>query len=170
MTGYIIRPFERSDAATIGRQRAGMFHAMGQLDEVEMPRMAALTEPFVQALFDQAAFLGFAASSELAPNHPVGGAGVWLLPLWPNPMAGRSTDAAIQGLVLNVFVHPDHRRRGLARALMLALESACAERGVARLFLHASPDGRALYESLGYAPTNEMRLQGPPQRRRFDPA
>jgi hypothetical protein len=31
---------------------------------------------------------------------------------------------------------------------------------VARLVLHASDDGRALYESLGFVATNEMRYAG----------
>jgi GNAT superfamily N-acetyltransferase len=170
MTGYSLRPFAVSDAPAIAWQRAAMFHAMGQLDDAEMPRMAEMTEPFVRTLFAQAAFLGFGASPDLDPSHLVGGAGVWLLPLWPRAIGGKSTDAATQGLILNVFVDRGHRRRGLARALMLAVEGESANRGIARLFLHASLDGRTLYESLGYEPTNEMCLRGPPNRRRFEPA
>jgi GNAT superfamily N-acetyltransferase len=56
--------------------------------------------------------------------------------------------------VLNVYTHPDYRRRGLARRLMLAVEAWCREHGIPVLTLHASPDGQHLYESLGFGPTN----------------
>ena len=32
--------------------------------------------------------------------------------------------------------------------------------GIVRLVLHASADGRPLYEALGFVPTNEMRYTG----------
>ncbi len=32
--------------------------------------------------------------------------------------------------------------------------------GIARLVLHASPEGRSLDERLGFEPTNEMRYTG----------
>jgi hypothetical protein len=34
----------------------------------------------------------------------------------------------------------------------------CKEEGFARVTLHASDDGRALYDSLGFEVSNEMRL------------
>lgn len=49
-----------------------------------------------------------------------------------------------------IETHPDHRRRGLARAVMKALETAARARGATRGLLVATADGRALYESLGW--------------------
>jgi len=34
----------------------------------------------------------------------------------------------------------------------------CKREGLARVTLHASDQGRHLYESLGFEPSNEMRL------------
>jgi hypothetical protein len=34
----------------------------------------------------------------------------------------------------------------------------CREQGYKTVALHASDEGRPLYESLGFQPTNEMRL------------
>jgi GNAT superfamily N-acetyltransferase len=55
----------------------------------------------------------------------------------------------------DVQVVPDHRRRGVATALMLALEAATRERGMNRIGLTVAQDddaapARALYERLGY--------------------
>jgi hypothetical protein len=36
-----------------------------------------------------------------------------------------------------------------------------AERNVGRIVLHASEEGRRLYERLGFVPTNEMQLRTP---------
>jgi ribosomal protein S18 acetylase RimI-like enzyme len=58
-----------------------------------------------------------------------------------------------------VYVEPPWRRRGVAEALMRALLSALAERGIRRIVLHASDDGKRLYQRLGFVPTNEMRLE-----------
>jgi len=41
---------------------------------------------------------------------------------------------------------------------MRALLHELAARSVRRIVLHASDDGRRLYERLGFVPTNEMRL------------
>jgi hypothetical protein len=35
------------------------------------------------------------------------------------------------------------------------------ESGLGSLYLHASDEGRPLYRSLGFVPTNEMRLDFP---------
>ena len=40
---------------------------------------------------------------------------------------------------------------------MRELLSWCRANGVESVVLHASPEGRPLYEQLGFTPTNEMR-------------
>jgi GNAT superfamily N-acetyltransferase len=59
-------------------------------------------------------------------------------------------------LVVNVYTEPEYRRQGIARALMLALMEWARTTAADRVVLHASSDGRALYESLGFVATNEM--------------
>jgi GNAT superfamily N-acetyltransferase len=49
---------------------------------------------------------------------------------------------------------------GLARALMYEILAWARATGLESLVLHTSPDGRALYEALGFAATNEMRFMG----------
>lgn len=61
-------------------------------------------------------------------------------------------------LLHSVYTVPEYRRRGLARRIVQAAIEACRAEGLRRLTLHASAAGRPLYESLGFEPTNEMRL------------
>jgi GNAT superfamily N-acetyltransferase len=63
-------------------------------------------------------------------------------------------------VVVNVYTEPAERRRGLARLLMERVLEWAREVELEDLVLHAAPDGRHLYESLGFAMTNEMRHQG----------
>ena len=83
-----------------------------------------------------------------------GSAGVLLLDWPPSP---RDPRGGI-GFVYNVYVEPASRRRGIARATLEALHAWAKSRGLGALALHASEDGRPLYETLGYLPTNEMRI------------
>ena len=66
---------------------------------------------------------------------------------------------ASRAMILNMFVEPHYRRRGIARSLMEVMILAwCKSAGYSYVGLHASDEGRPLYESLGFQPTNEMRL------------
>ena len=54
--------------------------------------------------------------------------------------------------VLNMYVVPDHRRAGVGRRLMESGIAASAARGARLVVLHATEDGRRLYERLGFRP------------------
>ena len=76
---------------------------------------------------------------------------------FPGPnLTGQFLLHGLEGLILNVYVDRAHRRQGVARRLMDTLISWAPGAGIVRLVLHASPDGRRLYESLGFLASNEM--------------
>ncbi len=62
------------------------------------------------------------------------------------------------GYVWGVWVEASHRRRGLGRALTERCLDALRADGCTHALLHAAPMGRSMYEGLGFATTNEMRL------------
>ncbi len=84
----------------------------------------------------------------------VAGGGIVILH-WPaHPSDPRDSKA----MILNMYTEPEFRRQGLARRLMEVMISWCREQGYRTVSLHASDYGRPLYESLGFKPTNEMRV------------
>ena len=64
-----------------------------------------------------------------------------------------------QGVIVNVFTEPEWRRRGIAKRLIKEIIVWSREQNLDDLVLHASADGRTLYEQLGFLITNEMRLR-----------
>jgi ribosomal protein S18 acetylase RimI-like enzyme len=60
-----------------------------------------------------------------------------------------------RGSMYRLAVHPAHRRRGIARALVREVEARLAARGCARvtaLVLRAEPDAAAFWTAVGYPP------------------
>jgi GNAT superfamily N-acetyltransferase len=160
----LIRKVTLADVGIIARHRAAMFLDMGSTTPAVVERLTSDTEAYLRQAIPSGEYVGWLASLASRPADPVAGAGVQVrrvLPfprLWPD---GRADVAhGPQALVLNVYTEPGLRRRGLARRLMQeVLEWAKAAR-IESLVLHAAPDGRALYEQLGFSATNEMRFMG----------
>jgi GNAT superfamily N-acetyltransferase len=67
-----------------------------------------------------------------------------------------------EGYVINMYVDPADRRRGVGRALFETCIDGAVEGGLRRLMLHATDDGRLLYEETGFRPNDdwmELRLE-----------
>ena len=137
-----------------------MFRDMGQLAaHLEAPLERA-TAAWLQEALPRGDYLAWVAEDESVPGSVIGGAGVQLRAILPRPRPGvDDLELGPEAIVLNVYVEPAWRRRGVAEALMRTLLNALAERGIRRVVLHAARDGRRLYERLGFVPTNEMRLE-----------
>jgi GNAT superfamily N-acetyltransferase len=91
----------------------------------------------------------------------VAGAGAQMREVIPFPLTNSAGSVRVadgrQAIVVNVYTEPAHRRRGLARLLMNEVIQWARDTRVESLVLHAAPDGRPLYDQLGFQSTNEMR-------------
>lgn len=158
----MIRMALPSDTVTIAWHRAEMFREMGVLpDPLFDPLVAATTEQ-LPALIAAGTYVGWLAEGE-GPGGVVAGVGLYVRHILPRPVA-TGADASVlidrEGIVLNAYTHPAHRRKGLARALMTRLLAWTEAQDVRRVVLHASAQGRPLYEQLGFNMGNEMRFLG----------
>ena len=157
---FRIREATVADVALLARHRAGMFRDMGQLKADWEASLVRATADYLRDALPRGEYLGWVAESPSSSPEPVGGAGVQLRPILPRPRStGEGIELGPEAIILNVYVEPAWRRRGVGVALMRSVLSALAERKVTRIVLHASDDGRRLYEHLGFVPTNEMRLE-----------
>lgn len=147
-TGYTIRRATLADTTIIARHRRSMFEEIGSAQNLDLVERAFAD--WLPTRLDDSYFHWIAEHD----GHPVGGAGVLLLDWPPSPRDPRGG----LGFIYNVYVEREHRRRGIARATLEVLHQWAHERNLGALALHASDDGRPLYEALGYLPTNEMRI------------
>ena len=150
---YRIRLAINDDAAIIAHHRAQMFRDMGHINDQEAPEVETACRPYLAEMLSSGEYIGWLVEFE---EKVVAGGGIILRRLLPRPGCLQGGEEAY---VLNVYTEPHHRRSKLARMLLAAMIEWCEERGVARITLHASDVGRPLYESLGFVPTNEMRLR-----------
>jgi predicted GNAT family acetyltransferase len=63
-------------------------------------------------------------------------------------------------VIVNVFTEPQWRRRGIAGLLIKEILTWSKREQIDRLVLHASDEGRSIYEKLGFVASNEMRFTG----------
>lgn len=150
---YAVRAADRADAAVIAHHRAAMFRDMGQVEPAEMAALESASCECLTRALEKGEYVGWLVVSA---GEVVAGGGLIVHELLPRP---GQLSGGEEAYVLNVYCEPPHRRRGLARALMDAILDWCRERSISRVSLHASDEGRPLYEGLGFTPTNEMRLE-----------
>ena len=147
----VIREATASDIPEILRQRRRMYEDMHYTDRIALDSMASLTSAYLQTSMANGSFRAWLVADG---DRIVAGGAVIISP-WPaHPYDLECRRATI----LNVYTDPEFRRRGIARQLMQTMIAWCRNEGFARVTLHASDDGRHLYESLGFEAGNEMRL------------
>ena len=152
MDSYRIRPAIPDDLDHVLHHRRRMFEDMGFTDAPALDRMIEVSTALLRRGLADDTYRGWLV--EDVAGSVVAGGGVILLEFQPHPIDPRPQRA----WVVNMFTEPGHRRRGLARRLMDAMIGWCRDAGLTHLNLHASDEGRPLYEALGFEPTNEMRL------------
>lgn len=150
---YRVRLATVDDAGVIAQHRIAMFRDMGGLDERDAEPLRVASLAYLREALPSGAYRGWVAEHD---GTVVAGGGLVPQPGVPRP---ENIHGGEEAYLLNVYTDPAHRRRGLARRLMDEMLAWCRERGLARVVLHASDDGVALYTSLGFEPKkNEMRL------------
>jgi GNAT superfamily N-acetyltransferase len=150
--GYTLREATIADAPVLARQRRLMFDSIRPMS----PEQGTLLEAAILRYIAQAMPAGTFRSWVIEHEGTiVSGGGLQLRTLMPRPgyVYGEP-----EGMILSMWTEPEHRRRGLGRKIVEAILAWGRANGVTRFALHASDDGRPLYELFGFEQTNEMRL------------
>lgn len=146
---YTIRFATKNDAATVQQQREAMFAAMGEpVDTLSRLRDGSLA--WHQRVLGDGSYTGLLVEYG---REIIGGGGILWQDMPPNPETGSST----RGYIMNMYVQPQYRRVGLGRILTQQLLDEARARGIRVVTLHPSQAGKPLYESFGFAGTDEMK-------------
>jgi GNAT superfamily N-acetyltransferase len=147
-----IRRATAADAEQIGRQRVCMFEDAGFSTEAKMGPMLAAFVAWVRPRLDDGSYAGWLAEDE---GRMVAGAGLWVMD-WPPHYLDPEPQRAY---LLNFYVAPEMRRRGLAQRLLALAVNEAKARGIKVVTLHASKFGKPVYEQNGFEMSNEMMLR-----------
>lgn len=150
---FSIRAATLADLPTILVQRHAMFEAMGYMNRAALELTDARFEEWVSEKLERGDYRGWFVSDE--QGNVVAGAGLWIMD-WPPHAIDQTTR---RGNILNVYTDPEHRRLGLARLLAIHIMDFCRDENIRTVVIHPSDEGRVLYESLGFRPTGELRIQ-----------
>jgi GNAT superfamily N-acetyltransferase len=148
-TELTTRPVEPRDLDLICEHRKRMFAEAGRPTEELIP-MAENFRLWLEPRLADGRYFGFLLEDA---GQVIAGVGLILLDFPPHFLHPTSS---ARGYILNVFVEPSHRGRGLATRLMELSEAEFARRGVEFLVLHASDMGRPVYEKMGWFNMPEM--------------
>ena len=161
---FRIRLATSADADTIAWHRARMFQDMGDVPPNLFDSFRAKSRDALNGLFARAEYIGWLASPDDEADRIVAGAGVHLRRLLPHPRQPPDGETVVaagrHASIVNVFTEPEWRRRGLAELLLGEIIEWAKKEGLDELVLHASLEGQALYERLGFVMTSEMRFAG----------
>jgi len=130
-----------------------MFYDIGYRDDSTLDRMVNSSRPCIARYLADRTYRGWLAIA--GDGRVAAGAGVLITDLVSGPLNPEQTR---RPYLLNVYTYPEFRKEGLARKLTDGAINWCRSEGFKIVWLHASQYGRPLYESLGFVPTNEMKL------------
>ncbi len=157
---FRIRRATAQDAGIVAWHRARMFQDMGDVSGDAFEILRAKARARLKEWLDSGDYVGWLATPADQPEMVVGGAGVQLQPILPRPVNPSTVGEGRQGTVVNVFTEPEWRRRGIAGLLIKEIITWSKDEHLDRLLLHASDEGRSVYERLGFIAGNEMRFVG----------
>jgi ribosomal protein S18 acetylase RimI-like enzyme len=141
-----------ADAEAIGQQRLRMFADAGVAEESAMGEMTANFVEWVRPRLADGSYVGWLVEQD---GQLVAGAGLWVID-WPPHFMDADPQRAY---LLNFYVAPEMRRRGLARDLLALAIAEAKARQIKVVTLHASKFGKPVYEQAGFEMSNEMILR-----------
>jgi ribosomal protein S18 acetylase RimI-like enzyme len=139
-----------ADAALITAHRHAMFAEMGKYPAETLDRMDPHFRPWLERMMAAGRYVGWIVEED---GGVAASAGFFRLDWPPHPLDPAGTG---RGYLLNFWVEPAFRRRGLARALVREAVNETRRRGLRVSSLHASAAGRPVYEKEGFRASVEM--------------
>jgi len=141
------------DAVLLAAHRKKMWLDIHPEYGKEVRATGAVTRRWIEEQLAQKTLVGLIVRTS---DGEVAGSGcIWLREEQPRPTSMR----LVVPYLMSMYTVKRFRRKGVANLIVKSALEWCRERDYDRLVLHASKDGRSVYEALGFEPSNEMRFK-----------
>lgn len=145
----IIRQARAADIPALVALRMELFCEVGELvtPQADPALWQATLDYFTQAMSEESALSWLAEADTQKGGKQIVAAGTLALferPPYPGNLAG------MEGYLLNMYTRPQWRQQGIATALLDAITAFARSRQLGKVWLHASEQGRPLYERIGF--------------------
>lgn len=151
-TPIALRLADPSDAPLIARLRLQFQVELGgELPEAELEVLRQEVQAYLERETGRGCITVLAYSGE-----EVAGMGSMVLRTQPGSF---KNPKGLWGYVMNMFTLPDHRRKGVCKAVLDALVAEGEARGCRCFELHATEMGQPIYEREGFQPHIEPTLR-----------
>jgi GNAT superfamily N-acetyltransferase len=139
-----------ADAALLTAHRHAMFAEVGLGTPEGLEVMSRHFTPWLERMLAAGRYVGWLVEDD---EVAAASAGFFELDWPPHPFDPAATG---RGYLLNFWVEPAYRKRGLARLLVREAVAESRRRGLRVTTLHASAAGRPVYEKEGFRSSSEM--------------
>lgn len=114
-----------------------------------------VTEKWLREKLLSGSYIPFIARTET--GRIAGSGALWLREDQPRP----GNLLLITPYLMSMHTEPEFRKKGVASLITERAVEWCRNNGYTRIELHASEEGRRVYEKFGFRKSNEMRLKLP---------
>ena len=146
-----IREATTADLGVIMNHRRRMYEDMGYRDESALKAMEVTSTSFIRDGLADGTYRGWLVE---VSGRVVAGGGLMIV---RQPSSPRDPSSR-RSWIMNMYTDPEYRGKGMATSIINTIIAWCRKNGYHWVSLRASDAGRHLYETLGFKPTNEMRL------------
>ena len=149
----IIKKANISHIPEIVKLRRFMFESMGTMDIEKLDRMVEGSRIFMEEKIPKNEYIGWIVQNN--SDEIIGTLGLVIdrHPPTPANLSGKI------GYIMNLAVYPYYQKQGIATRLLKICFDWLKEQNIVLVSLHASKEGKSLYEKLGFTDSNEMRFK-----------
>lgn len=158
MNRWRVRPAEHVDIGVIARHRSDMFKDMGRGSDQGRADLVVGTQAFLATHLGVDYFAWVCVDTESGKVAGTGGYHLRQVPPRLNARDGAYLTSFDQPIILGMYTEPEFRRHGVATLILEAILDDCRKKNYVNVVLHASEEGRHLYERFGFEDSHEMRL------------
>lgn len=139
-----------NDLDLICQHRVAMFTDGGRRAPSDLTTMDSAFRLWLEPRLANGRYFGFIVDDD---DKPIAGIGLMELD-WPPHPSHQDDDR--RSYVLNMFVEPSYRKKGIAQMLLDRADLEFKRRDLKYAILNTTSAGRSLYEQAGWQATTEM--------------